>query len=504
MSLAMSLDRRPLILIALAGACALALGACAVGPDFQRPKPDLPQAWHAASSPAAASRADPGAVAEAAWWTSFGDPELTSLIGRAAQANPDLQQAALRIAEARAQREMAAAQGLPSLNADASWTGQRLSESTPTGKLFTQVGKIPGLPVGAGLSIPNPYGQYQLGFDASWELDLFGRVRRGVEAARAGEEAAAWDQRGAELSLFGEVARAYVDLRGAQAKRAVTLETIATLNELLGLARQRRWAGLSSDIDVSRAAAQVTAAEAALPLLEAEIASDINQLSRLVDRPPGALSAELSAARAVPPAPPVVPVGLPADLARRRPDILGAESRLHAAVAEQGVAMADLYPRVTLTASAGDQSEDLAHLLDWASRFGVIEPQVQLPIFDAGRRRANVRLQDAKAREAALDYAKTVLGALHEVDDALSAYDAEQRRRASLGATVAQNRTAVDLAMDRYRSGIGDFLAVLDAQRAQQQTQLQFADSTTAVSTDLVVLYKALGGGWQAASNAGG
>ena len=487
----------------LVGVCVLALGACAVGPDFQPPNPGAPAAWSAASSPAAPSRADSQATVEAAWWTSFGDPELTSLIQRAAAANLDLQQAALRISQARAQQDIAKAQGLPSLNGDASWTGTRLSESTPTGKLFTQVGKIPGLPAGAGISIPNPYGQFQLGFDASWEIDLFGRVRRGVEAAKADVEAAAWDQRGAQVSLFGEVARAYVDLRGAQAKRAVTLQTIATLNELLDLARQRRGAGLSSDIDVSRAAAQVTAAEAALPLLEGQVVADINQLSRLVDLQPGALSAELSAARPVPPAPPVVPVGLPADLARRRPDILGAEARLHAAVAQQGVAIADLYPRVMLTASGGDQSQDLAHLLDWASRFGVIEPQVQLPLFDAGRRRANVRLQDARARDAGLDYAKTVLGALHEVDDALTVYDAEQRRRASLGATVAQNRTGVDLAMDRYRSGVGDFLGVLDAQRTEQQNQLQLADSTTAVSTDLVALYKALGGGWDASASGG-
>ena len=495
----MRLHRHSPGLSLLFGAGVLALGACAVGPDFQRPKAETPSAWSAASSPATPSRADPRATAEAAWWTGFGDPELTSLIGRAAAANLDLQQAALRISQARAQKDVAAAQGLPSLNGDASWTGQRLSESTPTGKLFTQVGKVPGLPAGAGISIPNPYGQYQLGFDASWEIDLFGRVRRGVEAAKANVEAAAWDQRGAQVSLFGEVARAYVDLRGAQAKREVTRQTIATLNQLLDLARQRRGAGLSSDIDVARAAAQVSAAEAALPLLEGQIAADINQLSRLLDLQPGALAAELSAAKAVPPVPPTVPVGLPADLARRRPDILGAEARLHAAVAQQGVAIADLYPRLTLSASGGAQSQDLAHLLDWASRFGVIEPQVQLPVFDAGRRRANVRLQDARARDAALDYAKTVLGALHEVDDALTVYDAEQRRRASLDATVAQNRTAVDLAMDRYRSGVGDFLSVLDAQRAEQQNQLQQADSTTSVSTDLVALYKALGGGWDAA-----
>ena len=215
------------------------------------------------------------------------------------------------------------------------------------------------------------------------------------------------------------------------------------------------------------------------------------------------MKGELQAASPTPPIPPVVPVGLPSDLARRRPDILGAEARLHAAVAQQGVAVAELYPRVTLTASGGTQSESLTHLLDWASRFGVIEPQVQVPIFDAGRRKANVRLQDARAREAALEYAKTVLGALHEVDDALFAYDAEQTRRAALDATVAQNRAAVQLALDRYRSGVGAFLDVLDAQRTQQQNALQLADSTAQVSTDLVALYKALGGGWDAAPKAG-
>jgi len=499
----MSPHRPRLLKPLLPGAAALALAACTVGPDFQPPKPEVPAAWSATSSPAAASRAEPGASADAAWWTSFGDPELTSLIARAAAANLDVKEAALRISEARAQKDAAAAQALPSLNGNASWTGQQLSETTPTGKLFTQVGKIPGLPAGANLAIPNPYGQYQLGFDASWEIDLFGKVRRNVEAARADVEAAAWDQRGAELSLFGEVARAYLDLRGVQAKRAVTLQTIATLDQLLELARQRRAAGLSSEIDVSRAAAQVTQAQADLPLLEAQIASDINQLSRLLDLAPGGLKAELGAAAPAPPVPPVVPVGLPADLARRRPDILGAEARLHAAVALKGAAIADLYPSVTLTANGGVQSESLTQLLDWASRFGVVEPQLEVPIFDAGRRKAEVRVQDARAREAAIDYANTVLGALHEVDDALSAYDAAQARRAALGATVTQDRTAVNLAMDRYRSGVGDFLDVLDAQRTQQQNQLQLADSATAVSTDLVALYKALGGGWDA-TGAGG
>ena len=484
--------------IVVLGVAALALCACAVGPDFQKPKPDVPASWSATSS-----KANPQAAAEAAWWTSFGDPELTLLIGRAAAANLDLQQAALRIAEARAQRDAAASQALPSLNGNAAFTGTQFSTTTTQGRLFNQFGNLGNAAPGTNISFPNPYGQYQLGFDASWELDLFGHVRRNIEAAGADVEAAAWDQRGAEVSLFGEVARAYVDLRGAQAQRAVTAQTIATLKELLGLARQRQGAGLSSDIDVSRASAQVTAAEAALPGLDRQVSADINQLSRLLDLQPGALKVELETARRIPPVPAVVPVGLPSDLARRRPDVQGAEARLHAAVAQQGVAIAELYPKVTLTASGGTQSESLTHLLDWASRFGMIEPQVQVPLFDAGRRKANVRLRDARAKEAALDYAKTVLGALHEVDDALTTYDAEQARRTSLTATVGENRTAVGLAMDRYRSGIGNFLDVLDAQRTQQQNELQLAQSDSAVGTDLVALYKALGGGWDAAPKAG-
>ena len=481
------------------GLAALGLSACAVGPDFQRPKPDAPAAWSAPSSERADSKTDPNAKAETAWWSSFGDPELTALVGRAAAANLDLKESAARIAEARAQREAAAAQGLPSVNGNGSWTGTQFSTTTTQGRLFNQFDKISGVAPVTGLSFPNPYGQYQLGFDASWEIDLFGHVRRNVEAARASEEAAAWDERGAQVSLFGEVARAYVDLRGAQVRRVVTTANISTLKDLLELSRQRRQAGLSSDIDVSRASAEVSAAEAALPQIDRQILADINQLSRLLNLPPGALGAELRAPQRPPPVPPDVPVGLPSDLARRRPDILGAEARLHAAVAQQGVAIAELYPKVTLTGSGGVQSENLTHLLDWASRFGMIEPEVQVPIFDAGRRKANVRLQDARAHEAALDYAKTVLDALHEVDDAMTAYDAEQVRRTSLAATVEQNRTAMDLAMDRYKSGVGDYLSVLDAERTEEQNQLQLADSTAAVTTDLVALYKALGGGWDAA-----
>jgi NodT family efflux transporter outer membrane factor (OMF) lipoprotein len=304
------------------------------------------------------------------------------------------------------------------------------------------------------------------------------------------------DNRAVLISTLGDVGRAYIDLRGAQAKRRVVQENIATERDLRDLAGQRRRAGLNTEIDVARAAAEASNSEAQLPLLDRQITEDINQLSKLMDLAPGALRVELDAPAAAEAVPPLVPIGLPADLARRRPDIREAEARLHAATAQVGVAVADLYPKVTLNADGGLQAETVSLLSSWASRFLVAGPSVELPIFDAGRRRATVRLQSVRAAEAALDYRRTVLDALHEVDDALAAYGADQQRRQALIETVARNRDAVDLARQRYASGVASFIDVLDAERTLEQDQVTLADSTTSVSIDLVALYKALGGGW--------
>jgi NodT family efflux transporter outer membrane factor (OMF) lipoprotein len=294
------------------------------------------------------------------------------------------------------------------------------------------------------------------------------------------------------------VARAYVDLRGAQAKRRVLGETVAADAALLKLADLSEQAGSGSRIDVVRAGAEASAAQAQLPALDHQIAADINQLSLLIAREPGALSAELNVAQPIPPAPPLVPVGLPADLARRRPDIRAAEARLHAATARVGVAVGDLYPKLTLSGQAGYQSQTLPMLTNWASRFFTAGPAVQLPIFEGGRLRAAVRLQDAQAAAAALDYRSTVLSALHEVDNALNAYAADRARETALHDAVAQNTEAADLAQQRYAGGLGGYIDVLDAQRTLQQNELLAADARTAVSVDLVVIYKALGGGWGA------
>jgi outer membrane protein, multidrug efflux system len=259
------------------------------------------------------------------------------------------------------------------------------------------------------------------------------------------------------------------------------------------LTRQRQAVGLTTDLDVENAAAQVSTTQAQLPALDLQITQDINLLSKLMGREPDTLRSELNGAHPVPPVPPRIPIGLPADLARHRPDIREAEEKLHGATARIGVAVADLFPRLTLSAQGGVQSQSTSNLLEWASRFGNVGPTLEVPIFDRGRW-ATVRVQDVRAKEAALDYERTVLAALHEVENALAAYRADQDRRAQLSASVAHSRDALTLARQRYESGVANFIVVLDAERTLQQNELSLADSVTSVSTDLVALYRALGG----------
>jgi outer membrane protein, multidrug efflux system len=476
-----------------------ALVGCTVGPRFVRPKADVPPQWSATAVRRSerASTITTDAAHTAGWWTSFKDPLLSSLLERCAAANLDVREAALRIEESRAERAVTAAGLWPSLAANAGYTRERFSDNTPDGAIFSVAGsgRIPGLP--PGVSITNPYNQYQLGLTASWELDLFGAVRRSIEAADADTETSVESAHDVLVSLLSDAAGAYIDLRGAQLRRSIVTASLATERDLLELTRDRRDAGLTSDLDVENAASEARATEAQLPGIERTITQDINDLSRLMSRPPDALRSELEQPRAVPPVPPAVPIGLPADLARRRPDIRRTEASLHAATARVGVAVANLFPSLTLSAEGGLQSEGLSQLIKTASRFGSLGPTLELPLFEGGALRATVRLQEVRAKEAAVDYARTVLGALHEVENALAAYGADQDRRVSLTAAVEASRTALTLARQRYESGVASFIDVLDAERTEQQNELSLADANTAVSTDLVLLYKTLGGGWE-------
>ncbi len=491
-------------------ATAASLTACTMGPDFVRPAPQTPARWSdRATTPSPAALQPPGVLNPAVprtsqvtvqsddlreWWMGFNDAVLNSLIQRAVPANMDLRAALLRIDEARAQRAISAAAYWPTVAVDASFARQRISETTPTGALFNSAANL-HLPGGAGLSIPNPYNQFQLSAGASWEIDLFGRIRRAVEAADANVQVSVEDQRGVLVSVLADVAQNYLELRGAQLRLHVSKENLATLNELLDLTRQRRAAGLTTDIDVSNAAAQAYATQASLPPLDGLITQYINELSKLLGREPEALRAELDGAAAVPTAPPNVSIGPAAELARRRPDIREAEANLHAATAQIGVAVANLFPHLTLAANGGFQSETAGNLLQWASRFGTIGPTFDLPIFDRGRWTA-VHLYDVRAQEAALSYQRVVLNALQDVENSLARYAADQQSRDWLTATVAQSLDALTLSRQRYERGLSNFIDVLDAQRTHQQNELALADSVTAVSTDLVALYRALGGGW--------
>jgi NodT family efflux transporter outer membrane factor (OMF) lipoprotein len=485
------------------------LGGCTVGPDFLKPSNWSPSSWFGfGSEETAKSAAEPASqpVAEPIepeWWTSFGDAELSALEKRVADANLDVRVATVRLAESRAQRQITSAAEFPSINGDASYQRERPSANGIFGLLGGSGGSTSGGTAAGGVPAAGTplkaFDLYQYGFDASWEIDLWGRVRRSVEAADASIEASAEARRDTLLSVLAEVARDYIQLRGTQRQLAISRENLVTAQEALALTRQRADAGLVSKLDVANAAAQVATTSAAIPALEQAQAQTINQLGFLLGETPRALTAELVTEKPVPPVPPRVPIGLPAELARRRPDIQAAEARLHAATAEIGVAVASFYPSISLNGNFDLQATHFADLGNWASRTYGFGPSITLPIFEGGRLTGNLALTNAQQQEAAIVYQRTVLNAWQEVDNALTAYTAEQHRQDELRRAVAQSRQALALARDQYQRGITDFLQVLTAEQQLLAAEQQTATSTTTISTNLVALYKALGGGWETA-----
>jgi len=300
------------------------------------------------------------------------------------------------------------------------------------------------------------------------------------------------------VTASAELARDYVSLRGTQLQLQITRDNLEINRQSLRLTQERASGGVTTDLDVAQAAAQVESVASLIPDLEASEAQFINAISLLVGKEPRALEVELAAPRPIPPVPPRVPVGLPSELARRRPDVRQAEAQLHAATADVGVAVADFYPRFTIGASGAMQGLKIHNLWQADAASYSFGPSVSLPIFQGGRLTRTLELREAQQQEAAINYQRTVLNALHDVDNALTAYDQEQRRRDRLEQAVVQNRRALDLARQRYEQGVSDFLQVLIVQRDLLAAQQALAISTTTVSTDLVQLYKALGGGWEA------
>jgi len=454
----------PLLILALAG-CAT------VGPDYQRAEVAAPPQW---SEPAPDGRAAAaGSVAE--WWRTFHDPQLDALIERAISANHDLRIAQARVREARAQFGIAEAADGPTVDADGSFARQQASHHQPV------LGSLP-LPPG----IPFDNNVYQAGFDAAWEIDVFGGTRREQEAAAAEVQAAEYGRRAALVTLLGEVARTYLDVRASQRRLEIAAGNIGTQEQSLAISRERAAHGLTSDVDVELAATLLATTRIA-----------VHRLGILIGQPPEALLADLSLPAPIPAALPVVPIGLPSELLRRRPDVQRAERLVAAATARIGVARADLFPRFFLTGGAGFESISADDWFSKSSSVWSIGPSISWRIFDMGRVRAAIRVQDARLEQAQAAYEQTVLTAFEDVENALVAYAKEQVRSRALGDAVASSRAALVLANQLYVTGLKDSLTVLDAERSLLQSQDQLVQSERAVSADLIALYKALGGGWQ-------
>ena len=444
---------------------------CSVGPNYHAPKVAVSGKW---SEPLEGGLTNRTARA-AEWWTTFNDPKLNSLIVRAVQSNHDLRIAEARLRQARAQRRFSTADFWPTMDASASYTRERASKNV----------NQPSNPFENNL--------YQAGFDAAWEIDVFGGKRRALEAATADAAASEEDRNDTLVSLLAEVARNYVELRGLQQRLLITRDNIKSQQDALEVTQARFKGGVASELDVTQAAALLASTRSQLPSLETSLKQTLHQLAVLLGQQPGALLAELSGEGPIPPTPPEVPVGLPSELLRRRPDV----RQLAAATARIGVQTAELFPKFSLTGAAGLQSVSASDWFTGGSKFWSAGPTVQWRIFDAGRIRANVRVQNEKQEESLAVYEKAVLTSLQDVENALVAYAQEQVRYRSLKDQTEAHRRQVELANELYTKGLADFLNVLDAQRSLYQAEDQLVQSEKTISQNLVALYKALGGGWE-------
>ena len=482
--------------------CAGLLSSCTIGPDFKSPENAyLPQGF--TSHGVSTTRREP---LDDRWWKSFGDPMLDTLVNRLIDENIDIGLAETRLAQSRAQAGIAAADLYPQVNGNASFTRQQPSQNgvislisggTAGGSPQTQSNGLGGRQGGTPAGIGKPFNLWQNGFDASWELDFWGRVRRRVEAAEANVDASLSAERMAQVSMIAELVRDYVQLRGTQAMIGITRANLATTEQNAKLTSDRFKGGLGNELDFQNASAQVETIRSQIGPLEQREGESINQIDFLLGDIPGASRSLLMRRKGIPIPRGALPVGLPAELVRRRPDVQQAEAQLRAAVAEIGAAEADFFPRVTLVGSAGLQSlkiEDLYSLRSGTYSFG---PAVTLPIFQGGRLVRTVELRTAQEQEASLNYRKAVIQALHDVDSALISLRAERNRQAALSRAVERNKAALDLANKRYLDGVATFLDVLTTQSNLLQTQQQLTDSRMNVGTNIVRLYKALGGGWE-------
>ena len=501
----------------LLGSCVIlaALNGCTVGPDFVKPDDVNIPAWRNAQPTDAyvSQKTDP----DPQWWQQFNDPVLTDLVHMAIRGNLDLQQAVLRVVESRQSVVVARAAGIPTLDGTAIYRREQLGtkgvlessgvyrqlnaladQNSPLNQYAAGLGtQASSLGTGLADKLSQPFNLFEYGLDASWELDLFGRVRRSVEQAKATTQAQEEATNDALLMLESEVAQTYLQLRMSQALLASQQENIRTAQDALNLTEKLQRTGLDTAVDVDQARTQVLTYQSQLPGYEKQMRQAVDSLNVLVGQPPGFLDAKLLAPAPLPNLPDVVGVGVPSTLARRRPDIREAEAQLHAATANVGVAVAAFYPDISLTGNLGITAIDASYLTNWASHFYSAGPSLSLPIFQGGRLTANLRLARAQAIAAALSYRGTVLNALREVEDDLVAYRTDRDERDRLVGVLRSGEDALYLATNAFSHGLQSFLQVLDAQRTVTSTRQQLVQANSTLTTDVVALYRALGGGWQ-------
>jgi NodT family efflux transporter outer membrane factor (OMF) lipoprotein len=464
---------RPLVL----GAVLVGLAcftACTVGPDYSPPVVTVPDVWETK----AVEGVEEGHATIQTWWTNLDDPELVDLLKRAEAANLDLEVAVARIREARAQHRIAKGEWSPEIDAQGNAGAQELSESS-----FGPLG---------GQTIEN----YNLGVGFSWEIDVFGRIRRSVESATAAFEATIEDYRDVLVVLLAEVATNYVDAVTLQERIELAEANVRTQQESLQLTQDRFDAGLTSALDVAQAESNLANTEASIPPLEAQLNAALNRIAVLLGENPGSVHDELQGKTDIPRPPDEAVVGIPADVVRQRPDIRRAERDLASQTARIGVAVADLYPRFSLTGFLGLDSGDIGDLVDGDSVAWSVGLPFLANLFDGGRRRGRIQVEEARTDQLLSIYKLTVLVALEEVEDALVSYAKEKVRRDRLARAVDASQRSVELVRTQYLAGLTNFQNVLDSERSLTNQQDDLAESEGRVITNLITLYRALGGGW--------
>jgi NodT family efflux transporter outer membrane factor (OMF) lipoprotein len=465
-------------------------GCPAVGPNYVRPDTTVYKNWNTQIKNDSGVK-ETGAENLANWWSALGDPMLSSLIDRAQKGNLDLKKAQANIREARARRGLAKASFFPTLEASGSDTRSRGSENAG-GTTIVDSNVIAGVMTSD---------LYNLGFDASWELDIFGGVRRSVEAAQATLEASQENMRDVLVSLVAEVAKDYVDVRTYQARIAIAEDNLKTQEETYQLTVWRNQAGLSDELAVEQARYNLENTRSNIPALRTGLDAAINSIAVLLGEQPGRVHEELSKQEPIPVAPMNIAAGVPADTICHRPDVRKAERELASQTAQIGVATADLYPKFTLSGSIGLESISTGNLLSSGSRNYSFGPSITIPIFSGGSTLQNIEIQSALQEQYLIAYKTAILGALKDVENALTAYVQEQYRRQALIDAAAAAKQAVQLSKTKYQAGLSDFSDVMDAERSLLSYEDELATSEGTITTNLISLYKALGGGWTSSEN---